>query len=209
MPPIPSATPSPRSPRIDSRDLLLGVTVPLGPCHTDGFLHPQGRPHPPRPERRPARARLPLPCPSAPNCTALTARIDNKHGAGYTVAGGAIEGGTGDGALNLGIRHLSASEAPVVTQVSATCALRAAFGRPTWKFARATVPRLDGWTVVLEDGNGVRGFGYAHAIPPLPIRETACGPRWDSCCRCWPAGAVGVAADHGGCRCAAGVRQLG
>lgn len=38
---------------------------------------------------------------------------------------------------------------------------------PGWKFARATVPRLDGWTVVLEDGNGVQGLGYAHAIPAI------------------------------------------
>ena len=42
-----------------------------------------------------------------------------------------------------------------------------ALSDPSWKFARATVPRLDGWTVVLEDGNGVRGLGYAHAIPAI------------------------------------------
>ena len=38
---------------------------------------------------------------------------------------------------------------------------------PTWKFARATVPQLDGWVLVLEDDNGVRGLGYAHAIPAI------------------------------------------
>jgi hypothetical protein len=32
------------------------------------------------------------------------ANIANKHGAGYTV-GGAIESGTGDKAVDLGIRH--------------------------------------------------------------------------------------------------------
>jgi L-alanine-DL-glutamate epimerase-like enolase superfamily enzyme len=42
-----------------------------------------------------------------------------------------------------------------------------ALSDPSWKFARATVPLLDGWTVVLEDGNGVRGLGYAHAIPAI------------------------------------------
>jgi L-alanine-DL-glutamate epimerase-like enolase superfamily enzyme len=42
-----------------------------------------------------------------------------------------------------------------------------ALSDPSWKFARATVPRLDGWTVVLEDGNGLRGLGYAHAIPAI------------------------------------------
>jgi L-alanine-DL-glutamate epimerase-like enolase superfamily enzyme len=42
-----------------------------------------------------------------------------------------------------------------------------ALSDPGWKFARATVPQLEGWTVVLEDGNGVRGLGYAHAIPAI------------------------------------------
>jgi L-alanine-DL-glutamate epimerase-like enolase superfamily enzyme len=42
-----------------------------------------------------------------------------------------------------------------------------ALSDPSWKFARATVPRLDGWTVVLEDGNSLRGLGYAHAIPAI------------------------------------------
>jgi L-alanine-DL-glutamate epimerase-like enolase superfamily enzyme len=46
---------------------------------------------------------------------------------------------------------------------------------PRWKFARATVPRLDGWTVVLEDAEGVRGLGYAHAIPA--ITDTGDGVR--------------------------------
>lgn len=50
-----------------------------------------------------------------------------------------------------------------------------ALSDPGWKFARATVPRLDGWTVVLEDGNGVRGLGYAHAIPA--ITDTGDGVR--------------------------------
>ena len=36
---------------------------------------------------------------------AVYARIRNKNGAGYTV-GSAIEGGTGDRGLNLGLRHI-------------------------------------------------------------------------------------------------------
>jgi L-alanine-DL-glutamate epimerase-like enolase superfamily enzyme len=42
-----------------------------------------------------------------------------------------------------------------------------ALSDPSWKFARATVPRLDGWTVRLEDDNGKVGLGYAHAIPAI------------------------------------------
>ena len=36
---------------------------------------------------------------------------------------------------------------------------------PEWKFARAVVPRLEGHVLVLTDEDGVRGLGYAHAIP--------------------------------------------
>lgn len=42
-----------------------------------------------------------------------------------------------------------------------------ALSDPTWKFARATVPRLDGWTVRLEDEGGAVGLGYGHAIPAI------------------------------------------
>lgn len=38
---------------------------------------------------------------------------------------------------------------------------------PSWKFARATVPRLDGWVVRLADEAGHIGLGYAHAIPAI------------------------------------------
>ena len=54
---------------------------------------------------------------------------------------------------------------------------------PTWKFARATVPQLDGWVLVLEDDNGVRGLGYAHAIPAITGSGDTVRPRWNSCCR--------------------------
>lgn len=38
---------------------------------------------------------------------------------------------------------------------------------PTWKFARAGVPRLDGHVLVLVDDDGHQGLGYVHAIPAI------------------------------------------
>jgi L-alanine-DL-glutamate epimerase-like enolase superfamily enzyme len=38
---------------------------------------------------------------------------------------------------------------------------------PSWTFARATVPELPGWTVVLRDDDGQVGLGYAHAIAAI------------------------------------------
>jgi L-alanine-DL-glutamate epimerase-like enolase superfamily enzyme len=38
---------------------------------------------------------------------------------------------------------------------------------PTWKFARATVPVLEGHVLVLPDDAGTRGLGYVHAIPAI------------------------------------------
>jgi L-Ala-D/L-Glu epimerase len=38
---------------------------------------------------------------------------------------------------------------------------------PSWKFARATVPQLEGHVLVLTDEEGSRGLGYAHAIPAI------------------------------------------
>jgi len=38
---------------------------------------------------------------------------------------------------------------------------------PTWKFARATVPNLEGHVLVLTDDVGTRGCGYVHAIPAI------------------------------------------
>lgn len=38
---------------------------------------------------------------------------------------------------------------------------------PGWKFARATVPQLDGHVIVLTDDAGYRGCGYVHAIPAI------------------------------------------
>jgi len=44
-----------------------------------------------------------------------------------------------------------------------------------WKFARATVPRLEGWTVQLVDEDGRTGLGYAHAIPAITGIGTSVG----------------------------------
>lgn len=38
---------------------------------------------------------------------------------------------------------------------------------PAWKFARATVPQLEGQVLVLTDEAGTRGCGYVHAIPAI------------------------------------------
>lgn len=92
------------TPSTDSTDVLLGVTVPFGANRVMasyirkndktafnqdadqiavGYFHALSK---------------------RTDLYAVYARIDNKHGAGYTV-GGAIEPGSGDKALNLGIRH--------------------------------------------------------------------------------------------------------
>ncbi len=36
-----------------------------------------------------------------------------------------------------------------------------------WKFARAQVPRLEGWVLRLVDEDGHEGLGYCHAIPAI------------------------------------------
>jgi len=38
---------------------------------------------------------------------------------------------------------------------------------PSWKFARATVPYLEGHVLALTDDQGNTGLGYAHAIPAI------------------------------------------
>lgn len=38
---------------------------------------------------------------------------------------------------------------------------------PSWKFARAQVPQLEGWLLTLTDDDGHAGLGYAHAIPAI------------------------------------------
>ncbi len=90
---------------VDSRDLLLGVTVPFGSVHTlmASYIRKNDRT-----AFNQDAAQLAVGYRYAlskrTELYAAYAHIDNKRGAGYTV-GSAIEGGTGDGALNLGIRH--------------------------------------------------------------------------------------------------------
>src|SRR5690606_2645222 len=38
---------------------------------------------------------------------------------------------------------------------------------PSWKFARALVPQLQGHVLELTDDTGVTGLGYVHAIPAI------------------------------------------
>ena len=38
---------------------------------------------------------------------------------------------------------------------------------PSWKFARAGVPQLQGHVLVLTSSDGVQGLGYVHAIPAI------------------------------------------
>ncbi|HYP83137.1 mandelate racemase/muconate lactonizing enzyme family protein [Variovorax sp.] len=42
-----------------------------------------------------------------------------------------------------------------------------ALADPQWKFARAQVPRLEGWVLRLADDDGHEGLGYCHAIPAI------------------------------------------
>lgn len=42
-----------------------------------------------------------------------------------------------------------------------------ALADPQWKFARAQVPRLEGWLLRLRDEDGHEGLGYCHAIPAI------------------------------------------
>lgn len=44
---------------------------------------------------------------------------------------------------------------------------------PSWKFARAQVPRLEGHVLVLRDADGVEGLGYVHAIPAISMPGAA------------------------------------
>lgn len=54
---------------------------------------------------------------------------------------------------------------PIVTAELRPCTQRQADAG--WKFARATVPELRGWVILLTDENGVTGLGYCHAIPAI------------------------------------------
>jgi L-alanine-DL-glutamate epimerase-like enolase superfamily enzyme len=53
----------------------------------------------------------------------------------------------------------------IVTATAEPCTQR--LRDPSWKFARATVPQLEGHVLVLTDELGTRGLGYVHAIPAI------------------------------------------
>ncbi len=88
----------------DSRDLLLGVTVPAG-RHTwlASYIRKDDRRALNQDAGQIALGYRYALSKRTDLYTAI-ARIDNKRGAGYTV-GGAIEGGSGDRAIDLGVRH--------------------------------------------------------------------------------------------------------
>lgn len=91
-------------PSRDSRDLLLGTSVPIG-AHTlmASYIHKDDRSVPDRDASQFALGyRYALSKRSL--LYASAAHIANRHGAGYTV-GSAIEGGSGNRAIDLGIQH--------------------------------------------------------------------------------------------------------
>jgi predicted porin len=88
----------------DSRDLLVGLTVPLG-VHTllASFIDKNDRTRFDQDAHQIALG-YKYNLSKRTELYAVYAKISNQHGAGYTV-GSAIEGGTGDKALDLGIKH--------------------------------------------------------------------------------------------------------
>jgi predicted porin len=96
------ATPSVAS--TDSRDVLVGLTVPLG-AHTllASYIDKNDRTRFDQDAHQFALGYI-YKLSKRTELYAVYANIANKHGAGYTV-GGAIESGTGDKAVDLGIRH--------------------------------------------------------------------------------------------------------
>lgn len=92
------------TPSIDSRDALIGVTVPFGP-HTvlASYVRKDDKAAPNQDANQWAVGYRYALSKRTDLYTAY-ARIKNKNGAGYTV-GSAIEAGSGNKAFNLGIRH--------------------------------------------------------------------------------------------------------
>lgn len=88
----------------DSTDALLGVSVPFGP-HTllASWIHKNDRMAANRDANQLAVG-YKYALSKRTNLYAVYARMLNKNGAGYTL-GNASDGGTGDRAVNLGIRH--------------------------------------------------------------------------------------------------------
>lgn len=89
---------------LDSQDAMLGVSVPMGP-HTllASYIRKNDRTALNQDATQLAVGYRYALSKRTDVYTAYS-RIDNKNGAGYTV-GSSIEGGSGDGAFNVGIRH--------------------------------------------------------------------------------------------------------
>lgn len=88
----------------DSRDVLLGLTVPVGPgSFVASYIDKDDKTRFDQDAHQVA-AGYRYNLSKRTELYAVLAKITNKNGAGYTV-GSSIEGGTGDKALNLGIRH--------------------------------------------------------------------------------------------------------
>ena len=93
------------TPSTDSADLLLGVTVPVGvQTWMASYIRKNDKTAFNQDAEQFALGYRYYLSKRTDVYTAY-ARIRNKNGAGYTV-GSAIEGGTGDRAVNLGLRHL-------------------------------------------------------------------------------------------------------
>lgn len=54
---------------------------------------------------------------------------------------------------------------PIVSAETRACVQRQE--DPSWSFARAKIPDLTGWIVILTDDDGHVGLGYAHALPAV------------------------------------------
>ncbi len=51
-----------------------------------------------------------------------------------------------------------------------------------WKFARAAIPEVRGWTIRITGENGITGIGYGHALAAVtghaPLRSCLRPNRW-------------------------------
>lgn len=92
------------TPSTDSRDALLGVLVPFGTNRVMASYIRKDDKTAFNQDANQLAVGYFYGLSKRTDLYAVYARIDNKNGAGYTV-GGAIEPGSGDKALNLGIRH--------------------------------------------------------------------------------------------------------
>jgi predicted porin len=91
-------------PSLDSRDLLLGVTLPFGPHSVlASYIDKNDRTRFDQDAHQLALG-YKYAVSKRTELYAVYAKISNQRGAGYTV-GSAIEGGTGNRALDLGIKH--------------------------------------------------------------------------------------------------------